>query len=128
MHEAVIVGEAVAGRAIEGRRKLLMLNNGVNVSLLDVGELLYEAQENHYLNGWGFDSLPTYASKELGMKPRKAQYLARIIRVCRTVGLKREQYEFAKIGKLREIARLDPEGNFWNYIDKVNEPLDEHIV
>jgi hypothetical protein len=128
MHEAVILGEAVAGRAVEVRRKLLMLNSGVNVSLLDVAELLYEAQNNHYLNKWGFESLPDYAAKELGMKPRKAQYLARIIKVCTAVGLKREQYNSAKISKLKEIARLEPEGEYWNYIDKVKEPLDEHIV
>lgn len=128
MHEQSIVGEAIAGRAAQVRKHLLLMSSDVKASTFTMAELLYEAQENNYPAAWGFASLPDYAAKELGLKERKAQYLARIVKVCRAVGLKREQYEPAGISKLREIATLDPEGSYWNNAEKVSEPLDEHIV
>jgi hypothetical protein len=128
MHEQVIVGEAIAGRAAQVRAKLKDLSADVKGSTFDMAELLFEAQENNYLHGWGFASLPDYAAKELGLKERKARYLARIVKVCRAVGLNRTQYEPAGTSKLREITTLDPEGKFWNSTEHVSEPLDEHIV
>jgi hypothetical protein len=128
MHGQVIVGEQIAGRAAAVRKQLLLLNGDVKSSTFDMADLLFEAQENNYPAAWGFASLPDYAAKELGLKERKAQYLARIVKVCRVVGLKREQYEPAGISKLREICTLDPEGSFWNVAEKVSEPMDEHIV
>jgi hypothetical protein len=128
MHEQVIVGEQVAGRAAAVRSKLVLMVNKLHVNEFDLADLLFEAQENNYPSGWGFASLPDYAEKELGLRPRKAQYLARITKVCRAVGLRREQYEPAKISKLREICTLDPEGTYWNASEHVSEPLDEHIV
>ena len=128
MHEQQIIGEAIAGRAAKVRRQLLDLSADVKASTFDMAELLFEAQENNYLPGWGFASLPDYASKELGLKERKAQYLARIVKVCRAVGLKREQYEPAGTSKLRDITTLNPEGTYYNALDHVHEPLDEHIV
>ncbi len=128
MTDQVIVGEAVAGRAASVRRELLRMSADINRSVFDVAELLYEAQEGNYTLGWGFASLPDYAAKELGLKPRKAQYLTRITKVCRAVGLKRAQYESSGISKLREICTLDPEGSFFNKDTRLNESLDEHIV
>lgn len=121
-------GEAVAGRSAQVRRSLMSMVSNLNTNTFDLAELLYEAQEQHYPSAWGFNSLPEYAEKELGLKARKAQYLARIMKVCKVVGLKREQFESAGTSKLREITRLDPEGTFWNKDKHVSEPLDEHIV
>lgn len=121
-------GEAVAGRSASVRRSLMSMVSNLNTNTFDLAELLYEAQEQHYPSAWGFNSLPEYAEKELGLKARKAQYLARIMKVCKVVGLKREQFESAGTSKLREITRLDPEGTFWNKDEHVSEPLDEHIV
>src|ERR1039458_2290979 len=128
MHEQVIVGEQVAGRAARVRNTLKDLSGDVKSSTFDMADLLHEAQENNYISGWGFASLPDYAEQELGLKPRKAQYLARITKVCLAVGLKRAQYEPAGTSKLREICTLDPEESYFNILDHVNEPLDEHIV
>jgi hypothetical protein len=128
LNPTAIHGEAVAGRAAKVRRQLLDLSADVKASTFDLAELLFEAQENGYAQQWGFASLPDYAAKELGLKERKSQYLARIIKVCRAVGLTREQFEPCGVSKLREIVTLDPEGTYWNPDTRVNEPLDEHIV
>ena len=128
MHGTVIVGEQIAGRATSVRRSLISMVSSLQVNTLDLAELLYEARENGYTSTWGFSSLAEYAEKELGLKQRKAEYLTHIIKVCRAVGLKREQFQSAGISKLREITRLDPEGSYWNPDTHTNECLDEHIV
>jgi hypothetical protein len=91
-------------------------------------ELLCETQENGYANQWGFLSMLDYGTKELGLKARKTLYLARIGKICKSVGLTREQYEPAGVSKLREIVTLDPEGSFFDKETRVSEPLDAHIV
>lgn len=118
----------MAERAEEVRGLLKLHAKNTNVCTMDMAELLYEAQENGYPNKWGYKSLADYAAKELKIKERKARYLAHIVRVCRTVGLLRTQYEPAGISKLREITTLNPEGSFWNEATKISEPLDDHIV
>ena len=42
--------------------------------------------------------------------------------------MKREAVEKTHISKLREIARLKPEGSFFNKKEGKNEPLADHIV
>jgi hypothetical protein len=128
MNPPAIHGEQVAGRAAKVRRQLLDLSADVKSSTFDMADLLYEAQENNYPAAWGYRSTLDYAAKELGLKERKARYLTRLTKVCRAVGLKREQYEPAGTSKLREITTLDPEGTYFNTTEHVNEPLDEHIV
>ena len=128
MHEVVIVGEQVAGRAAEVRLELKRASSDANRSEFDLADLLFEAQEHGYPQRWGYASVLDYAYKELGMKKRRAQYLTRITKVCRAVGLTRRQYEPAGRSKLREIVRLDPEGTFFNRETRANEPLEDHIV
>jgi hypothetical protein len=128
MYEQALHGESIAGRAASVRRKLKDLSADVRSSTFDLADLLFEAQENNYPYQWGFASLPEYAAEELGLKARKAQYLTRITKVCRAVGLTRERYEPAGTSKLREICTLDPEGSYWNPDTHANESLDEHIV
>lgn len=128
MEQTEIHGEQVAGRSAQVRKALKHLSTGLTGSTLDLAELLYEAQENNYAPKWGFQSLPTFAERELGIKPRKAQYLARIVRIYRAVGLTRSVCEGIAISKLREITRLEPEGTYWNADTKQSEPLDSHIV
>jgi hypothetical protein len=127
MHE-VIIGEAIAGRSAMVRKELARMATSMAVSTFDLIELLCEAQENGYAPLWGFTSLLDYGKKELGLKKRKTQYLTRIGKVMKAVGLKRGQYEAAGTSKLREIATLDPEGSFFNRETHTSEPMDEHIV
>ena len=124
----MIVGEQVAGRAAEVRLELKRASSDANRSEFDLADLLFEAQEHGYPQRWGYASVLDYAYKELGMKKRRAQYLTRITKVCRAVGLTRRQYEPAGRSKLREIVRLDPEGTFFNRETRANEPLEDHIV
>jgi hypothetical protein len=128
LNPPAVHGEQIAGRAANVRKQLMNLSGDVKASTFDMAELLFEAQDHNYPAVWGFASLPDYAAKELGLKERKAQYLARIVRVCRIVGLTRAQYEPAGISKLREIVSLDPEGTYWNRDTHANEDLDDHIV
>lgn len=111
------------------RKTLLRLSTGISGSLLDAAELLFEAQENGYPAQWGYKNLEEYAGKELKLKLRKAQILAKIVRVYRTVGLVRSQVEqHWNYSKFREISTLNPEGSYYNRDTKKNEPLAEHIV
>ena len=128
MHEEVIVGEAIAGRSAHVRKELARMVSSLNVSTFDMIVLLAEAQENGYAQQWGFSSLVEFGAKELGLKKRKTQYLARIGYVTKAVGLRRSQYESAGTSKLREITVLDPEGSYWNRDTHTNEDLAEHIV
>jgi hypothetical protein len=128
MHEQQVVGEAIAGRSAHVRKELARMVSSMSVSTFDMIVLLAEAQEHNYAPGWGFSSLVDYGAKELGLKKRKTQYLARIGYVTKAVGLKRAQYEPAGTSKLREITVLDPEGSYWNKETHTNEDLAEHIV
>lgn len=128
LNPPAIVGEAVAGRLASVRRALKDIAGDISESTFDMAELLEEAQSGAYYTQWGFASLGDYAAQELGMKERKAQYLAHIVKVCKIVGLKRRDYEPAKVSKLRTITTLDPEGSYFSQETKQNEPLAEHIV
>src|SRR5271165_6709882 len=128
MEQQTIVGEQIAGRSEQVRKALSRLSTGVNSSFLDLAELLFEAQENNYASRWGFPSLPVFAEQELNIKKRRAQFLARIIKVTRAVGLVRSQIEGIPTSKLRAITTLDPKGSFFDRDKKENQPLDEHIV
>lgn len=123
-----IHGETVAGRSTSVRRSLMTMVSNLSTNTFDLAALLHEARENNYYSAWGFSSLAEYAKEELGLKQRKSEYLTRIMRVTKTVGLKREQFEPCGVSKLREITMLDPEGSYWNNDEKVSEQLDEHIV
>ena len=130
MHDQqVVVGEQVTGRAARVREKLKDLTSDIKASTFDVADLLFEAEENNYPSKWGYASTVEYGREELGIKKRKIEYLMRITKVCRQVGLKRERYEPSGISKLREITTLRPRGNILEcHRAYVSEPLDEHIV
>lgn len=115
-------------RCIEVKKELKRLTQVMQLNTFYLAELFHEAQSHAYFLEWGYNNLGEFAQKELGIKERKAQYLARIIKVCRGVGLKPEHYEPAGISKLREITTLDPDGHWFNKETKNNEALDEHIV
>lgn len=110
------------------RKTLKSLNTNLEYTLFDCAELLYEAQFNKYFSHWGYKNLAEYAAQELQMKPRRAQYLARIVRVAKAVGLTRDSYEKAAVSKLREIATLDPEASWFNPETKLNEALADCIL
>ena len=128
MHEQVAFGEAIAGRSASVRKQLLHMASNMAFSTFDMVELLAEAQEQNYASQWGFSSLPDYGSKELGLKTRKTQYLARIGSVTKAVGLSRSQYEQSGVSKLREITTLDHESSYWNPDTHANEDMADHVV
>lgn len=128
LNPPAVYGEAVAGRSAMVRKHLMSLSVNMQHSTFDLADLFYEAQTSAYFLEWGFSSLGEYATRELGIKERKAQYLARIVKVCRDVGVARKDYEPAGISKLREISTLDPDGFFFDKEKSTNLPLDEIIV
>jgi hypothetical protein len=123
-----IHGELEAGRAASVRKELVRLAKSIQVSTFDQATLFHEVQTNSYFLKWGYASLGEYATKELGIKERKAQYLAKIVKVCTDLGLNREAYEPAGISKLREIVTLDPKGFHFDNEENKNYPLDELMV
>jgi len=131
MEPVAIHGEAVAGHAVAMqalRKRMLLLSTDLTRNTFDLAEAFLEAQESHCYAEWGFGSLGDYASLELGIKHRKAQYLARIVRVCRECGVARKDYEPVGVTKLREITRLDTGTTFYNPDTKTHEPMVDHIV
>jgi hypothetical protein len=123
-----IVGEAVAGRSAKLRAYMRELALDLTKNTFDLAEAFASAQESHCYLEWGFESLGEYATLDLGIKHRKAQYLARIVRVCREAGVSRKDYEPAGVTKLREITTLDPGITYYNTETKIHEPMVEHIV
>ena len=128
MENIAIVGEVVAGQAATLRKRMRILAADLTKHTFDLAEAFLQAQETHCFTEWGFESLPEYAELELGIKPRKAQYLARIARVCRDCGVKRADYEPVGVTKLREVTTLDPGVSYYNADEKKHEPMVEHIV
>ena len=131
MEPYAIHGEAIAGQQAKStalRKRMLLLSTDLTRNTFDLAEAFLEAQESGCYLEWGFDSLGDYASLELGIKHRKAQYLARIVKVCRECGVSRKDYEPVGITKLREITTLNPGDSFYNAEDKKSEPMVEHIV
>jgi len=124
----VILGEAVAGHSAALRKHMGVLAQDLEKNTFDLAEAFFEAQETHCYIEWGFDSLGEYASLELGIKHRRAQYLARIVRVCRECGVARKDYEPVGVTKLRAITSLDTDATFFDQEAKVHVPMVEHIV
>ena len=128
MEQTVVVGEAIAGRTAEVRKRLRILANDLERNMFDLGELFLEAQEKHYAQSWGYESLGDYAQTELGVKSRRAQYLSRIVKVMRICGIKRADYAPTGVSKLRSICSLDPESTYFNQETKEHESMAEHIT
>ena len=131
MEPYAIHGEAIAGqqaKSIALRKRILLLSTDLDKHTFDLAEAFFEAQESGCYLEWGFDSLADYAVTELGMKHRRAQYLARIVRVCRECGIARKDYEPVGITKLRDITTLNPGDSYYNADEKKSEPMVDHIV
>lgn len=123
-----IVGEAVAGHETAVRRSLVKLAEEISKHTFDAAELLCEVQGNKMYLKWKFESFAEYAEIELGLKVRKAEYLARIAKVCKACGVKREDYEGAGLTNLRSITTLDPEAIYFDPETKQHTPMVELIT
>ena len=128
LNPPAIIGEAVAGQQSALRKRMLLLAQDLTKNTFDLAEAFLQAQESRCYVEWGFESLGDYAALELGIKHRKAQYLARIVRVCRECGIARKDYQPIGVSKLREITSLDPDTTFFNADTKEHEPMVDHIV
>lgn len=123
---SVIVGAVVAGEAAAVKGQLEALINSVDKSTLDIGQLLYTVKLKSFYAGWGFSTFKEYTNT-LKIKPRKAQYLTRIVGVMDEVGIKREVYEPLGIARLREITSLDPKEVWTNPDSGLQTPIVEFI-
>ncbi len=128
MERTVIIGEAIAGHSASLRKRMGVLAKDLSRNTFDIAELSFEMQEHGYFHEWGYTSLAEYSEQELGIKSRKIQYLARIVKVCRECGVPRKDYEPVGVTKLREITTLNPGSTFYNPDTKQHEPMYEHIV
>jgi hypothetical protein len=128
MEPLAIIGDAVAGQSAELRKHIRLLAQDLQKNTFDLAEAFLKAQESRCYTEWGFETFGEYATLELGVKPRKAQYLSRIVRVCRECGVARLDYEPVGVTKLREITSLDPGASYFNPETRLHEPMVEHIV
>ena len=119
---------AVAGQSATLRKRMRLLAGDLTRYTFDLAEAFLLAQETRCYAEWGFDSIGEYAELELGIKKRRAQYLATIVRVCRACGVARKDYEPVGVTKLREITTLDPGTSYYNADEKTHEPMVECIV
>ena len=107
-------GEAVAGHSATLRKRMGVLAQDLQRNTFDIGELALEMQEHGYFREYGYETLAEYGEQELGIKSRKLQYLARIVRVCRECGVARKDYEPVGVSKLRLITSLDPDSSYYD--------------
>jgi hypothetical protein len=128
MENVAIVGEVVAGQSAMLRKHMRVLAGDLTRYTFDLAEAFLTAQETRCYAEWGFASLGDYAELELGVKKRRAQYLATIVRVCRACGIARKDYEPVGITKLRSITSLDPETTFYDAEEKKHTPMVELIT
>lgn len=128
MENVTVIGEPIAGQSATLRKRMRILAADLTKHTFDLAEAFLLAQETRCYAEWGFDSLPEYAELELGIKKRRAQYLATIVRVCRDCGVARKDYEPIGITKLREITSLNPDTSYYNADEKKHEAMVEHIV
>jgi hypothetical protein len=124
----VSIGEPVAGQSATLRKRMRILAADLTKHTFDLAEAFLQAQETRCYAEWGFESLGDYAELELGVKPRKSQYLARIARVMRDCGIKRPDFEGVGVTKLRSITSLDPESTFYDAEEKKHTPMVELIT
>ncbi len=123
---AMAVGTTIAGQSAKVRKQLEGLIKTVNKNTFDIGELLSSVKHGgHYTPE--FNTFQEYVAT-LDIKPRKAQYLMRIVDVMAAVGVERQKYEPLGTAKLREITSLDSAGTWTNPDTKEQMPLKDFIV
>jgi hypothetical protein len=109
--EMIMVGEMDMSRAATTRKQINKLIKAANANTFDLAELLYEAKSKNYYAGWGFETFSKYA-RSLDLKYSKSYYLVRIVSNMLAAVLERPQYEPVGLGKLRVIAKLEPESEY----------------
>lgn len=121
-----IIGEQQAGRSTQIRKQLMLAVEDIKERTFDLALLLYQAKHEGLYRQWGYQSIREYGEVELGLKFRKIHYLVSIVDTMTKMGIPRKDYEPIGTTKLREIARLDPKGEYFN--GETLEPLSTHIT
>jgi hypothetical protein len=111
MIEEIEVGEQDMSRAAACRRAINKLIKATTANTFDLMDLLYESKAKNYYSGWGFETFSKFA-KSLDIKYSKSYYLVAIKENMIAAGLERNQYEPVGLGKLRVIAKLEPESEY----------------
>ena len=125
-HEAVIVGEKVAGEAAKARKEVEKVIKSANSSMFDLAELLYQVKKNNYYNG--YTTFSEYLSS-LKFKRRRLDYLVKMAETMDAVGISREQYEPLGLSKLRAITSFKDINESWINPDTKQEiPFKSFII
>ena len=126
MQEGVLVGEAVAGAAVKAMQQVEALIANINKQQFDLADALYTVKKNGYYQK-DFATFKEYYLT-LKIKPRRAQYLTKLVETMTAVGISRQEYEPLGIAKLREITSLEPSGVYTNPINGEQTPMKDWIV
>lgn len=121
----VVSSEAVAGESAKARAQLASLIKNIDKQTFDVAELLFDVQ----VKGLYQPAFNTYKefTRSLKIKDRKAEYLPKIVKVMKQVGIERPKYEPLGIARLREITSLDPAETYVNPVTKAETPMSVFI-
>lgn len=126
MIEQVLVGEAVAGAAAKAMSYVQSLIENVNKQTVDLAEALYVVKTNRYYESQ-FTTFKDY-TLSLQIKPRRAQYLTKIVETFSALGIERTVYEPLGIAKLREITSLDYQAEYTNPLTQEKTPMSAFIA
>lgn len=126
MHEAVIIGEQIAGESAKVRKELEGLVKNLNLSTLDVAELLHKVKSKKFYIQYGCNTFREYI-QTLDLKISKAHYLARIAEVMEGCKIPRPEYEQIGLSKLRELSTLDHNSTYINPKTGEIKPMKEII-
>jgi len=124
--QSVIVGEAVAGESAKTRAMLESIIKNIDKQTLDAAELLEKVQSQGLYNP-DFNTYKEY-TRSIGLKDSKAEYLPKIVRVMKSVGFERKDYDKLSISRLRHISSLDPEKTWKNPETGEEVPFKDFIV
>lgn len=111
MEEVIEVGVEDTSRAAQCRRQINKLIKATTANTFDLMDLLHESKAKNYYAGWGFETFSKFA-KSLDIKYSKSYYLVAIKENMMAAALERPQYEPVGLGKLRVIAKLEPEAEY----------------
>lgn len=109
-------------RAADVRKEIELECCRIEDGFIKLAQLLHETVENGYFVRWGFSSFEEFATAEIGIGYRKANYLVGIAQMMKTLGIPWEDVEGIGWTKMRTLVPiLKQEGGIGDWLDLARE-------